>query len=190
MEKLLKKRHIINMKNGKRLINIIMKGLIRQRILLNCLWFIYSCSSNINLKNELNLNFWLFDNTVLQGLILNYVDSVKWNSKERIVNIEYENIDDSTKIYTLGYCIDINDLIYNHPQLFLGVEGILVSISVKGFKDFQLSQESINRMIKLHFPEQYEYIIKYGELPPPVTEKKIFWKITVQNEKIIDREIY
>jgi hypothetical protein len=132
----------------------------------------------------------MFENTVLQELILNYIDSVKSGNNERIVHIDYEKVDDSTKIYTLGYCIDINDLIYNHPQLFLGVEGILVSVSVKGLNDFQLNQESINRIIKLHFHEQYEYIIKYREFPPPVTEKKLFWKVTIQNGKVIDKEVH
>ena len=61
----------------------------------------FSCNSD-------NPNYtWNLENETLRESILNYIESVNAPSvKEKFVQITYQYVNDSTIVYTLGYCIN------------------------------------------------------------------------------------
>jgi hypothetical protein len=164
---------------------------MKQIILLSCFLLICSCNSNKNFVISYENNTWIIGNAVLKELIINYVDSVKTNNKKKFVCIDYRKVNDSTSIYSLHHCADINDLIYGSPPLlFLSVERILVYISIAGFEDFQLDKISLIKIMQLYFPDQYQYFIECGEFPPPITGGELVWEVTIQNGKVIKKKTY
>ena len=75
------------------------------------------------------------------------------------------------------------------PHLFFYVNENLVSLRVRGLNDFSLDHDSIVNIMKIKFPEQYEYYLKYGSIPPPITAMEVIWRLTFQNGKLIRKEI-
>lgn len=164
---------------------------MKRIILLSWFFLIYSCSSDKNFVINYENNIWIIENTVLKELIVSYADSVKTGNGKKFVRIDYKRVNDSTSIYYLNHCEDINNLLYSSPPLlFLNVQGILVYVSIAGFKDFELDKISLIGIMKLYFPDQYQYFIECGEFPPPVTGGELVWEITIQNGKVIEKKTY
>lgn len=153
------------------------------------IFLINSCSSqNQNINDELTMN-WVVSNKLLREQILFYIDSVNTpdiEDKFPLISLKFMG---DTSIYTIGYCINIFTLTYCTPHLAFDINGNFVCLSIENSYDFSLSNESLIGIMKIHFPDQYEYYKKYGDYPPAITAREILWVLTFKGDQLIKKEV-
>lgn len=132
---------------------------------------------------------WVINNIILKKQILAYIDSVETPKiADKVIMIVQKTVGD-TSIYTLGYCINISTLQYLPPYLFFEVDGNFGFLSIEDQFDFSPTDESLLKIMKLYFPDQYDYYKKFGDYPPPITAREILWKLTFKDDQLIKKEV-
>lgn len=162
-----------------------------KNILLICYCCIFiSCNPQIkNFNNKVNYN-WKLDNKDLKKQILLFLDSVNTpRIKDKFVKIVYKKINDDLCEYSMEYCVNILSLVYEPPHLFFYLNNNLICIRINYLNDFSMSNESLNGIMKIHFPKQYAYYEKNGDYPPPITSRKKVWILQYSSNKFIDKRI-
>jgi hypothetical protein len=132
---------------------------------------------------------WNLENETLKQEILNYIDSVDVPSvKDKFVMITFRHIDYFTVVYELRYCINSYGLSTTDfsPHLFFYVDKNLVCLRVKGMYEFALDSAAVIDIMKSRFPEQYQYYLEVGYLPPPITAREVTWILTFKNGELIN----
>ncbi|MCF8381672.1 MAG: hypothetical protein K9H49_19010 [Bacteroidales bacterium] len=147
-----------------------------------------SCSfQHQDVGNELMIN-WVINNKILKEQILAYIDSVETpNIADKVIMITHKSIED-TSIYTLGYCINISTLQYFPPSLFFKVDENFGFLLMENNVDFSLTEEALITIMKSYFPDQYDYYMKYGDYPPPITAREVLWRLTLKEDELVKKE--
>lgn len=148
-----------------------------------------SCSFPYQTVRDESMINWEINNKTLKEQILAYIDSVETpNIADKVIMVTYKSVED-TSIYTLGYCINISTLQYFPSCLFFEINGNFGFLSIENYLDFSLADESLIKIMKSYFPDQYDYYKKYGDFPPPITAREILWKLTFKDNQLIKKEI-
>ena len=140
-----------------------------KKIFLLLLFFIIfnSCNKNEKYKTSINtcnsiendssideLIFYEINNEILVHEIKMYMDSVKYNAKEKIVNIStFQNND--TIIYSINFSNSAFALLMGPIKFFYKVNGKTVVFSYECFNDMMLPDSIVWEYFKETFPEQY-----------------------------------
>lgn len=154
---------------------------------------IFSCNSG-NTNNKLvddSMNTWILDNQELKTILSDYIH-VKDESKHEnsFIEVFYQVINDSMYSYTLMESNDINAFVYTSPHILFQFEEKLICFYIVGLDVFKINEDFIIEFMKKYYPEQYNYYLKFGDYPPPVTGGGLVWELTFQNNYLISKNIY
>lgn len=170
-------------------------------VLLFSISLLLSCNSGNNSENQnsnlvdISLNTWILNNQELKSKLSDFIqashdDSGRENS---YIQIFYSAINDSTCSYNFFEWIDINSFIYRHPHVIFQFEKKMVFFYVEGLEGldiFRINDDFLVEFMKKNFPDQYNYYLKVGDYPPPITGGGLEWELIFQNGKLVRKKEY
>jgi len=176
--------------------------------------FLFSCMEQEGQKKinqEESCYTWKLTNDELKEQILEYFNTVDTGHVQN--NVLFLGIKDSLSYtkYSMSYITTVSTLEFVHVHMIFELEGYAVCVSFErsnpSLFDFKLSRESIVKLMKCYFPEDYKYykdVMKdlerdstyYGEnihpmnyYPVPSTWGPESWILTFKDGKMIDKKI-
>lgn len=149
----------------------------------------FSCSTRETIdRNCQSIKYIELHDLSLIPLIIDYYDSnldEMGSNYALILDFQYRNDTSFMDIYYEKNLVSIHE---NTPPYYTFVCGNVVFIRMKPQKIIDKSGDCIDSLLKIVFPKQYDYYIKYGEYLPPTTyscEKR-----TYTNNFLIDMGRY
>jgi hypothetical protein len=142
---------------------------------------------DLKMKSEFGLEL---TNQELIAQIRLYQKTVKVPSvKNKFVVVYCKKIDKTINEYSLIYCIDVNRLLLDPPQVFFTIDNQLVGFIFEGVDCFALTKSSLISIMQSYLPEDYEYYLKFNDFPPPITARDEIWKLRFKNGKLIEKQV-
>ena len=173
-----------------------------KHVLLYCIGLLLvSCNSGTNSDNknsnlvDISLNTWILDNQELKSILSDFIQASNDDSgrENSFIEISYRAINDSTCSYTLFEWIDINSFIYPPPHIIFQFEKKMVVFYIEGLEGldiFRINDDFLVEFMKKYFPDQFNYYLKVGDYPPPITGGGLVWDLIFQNGKLISKYEY
>ena len=162
---------------------------------------LFSCSPGRNADNpnnlaDISLNTWILDNQELKSILSDYIRALDGHSSRNnsFIEVCYSLMNDSTYIYTLYEGIDINSFIYTPTYTLFQFENRLICFQIyggitDGLDIFKINDDFLVEFMKKNFPDQYDYYLRAGDFPPPITSRLLQWNLVFQNGELIKKEI-
>ena len=155
---------------------------------------LFSCNSerssvNQNINSiDISLNTWILDDKEVKSLLSDYIRSVSKYSRRKnsIIHMRYSIINGNTYSFYLWENIDIKSFINSPPYIIFQYKKRLVCFYIDGFDIFRINNDFIVKFMKKNYPIQYDYYLKYGDYPPPITGGgPLEWELIFQNDRLI-----
>ncbi|WP_291860867.1 hypothetical protein [Marinilabilia sp.] len=191
--------------------------MVRKLFILLFVLSIVVISCNEEGKNTVQIGdksyLWSLNNGELKEQILDYFQTVDTgdNYQNNVLFLGVSKDDSSCVNYKIRYIPSASFFVSGYTHMIIDIEGnpICVYFNCEDpfFPSFKLSNESIIKLMKLYYPEDYRYFKKKVEdfenepnlnednfqlntvFPPPSTWAPESWELTFQDGKMIDKKI-
>ncbi|WP_010663988.1 hypothetical protein [Marinilabilia salmonicolor] len=156
---------------------------------------------------------WIVSNDELKEQILEYFQTVDTgdNFQNNVLYLGVSMKDSSCLNYSITYITSASFFVGGYTHMIIDIEGHPVCVYFNCedpfFPSFKLSNESIIKLMKTYYPEEYRYFkMKVKDLgndpnlnednfqlntvfPPPTTWAPEIWELTFKDGKMIDKRV-
>lgn len=166
--------------------------------------------TNENQTDKEDCYSWTLQNKVLEQQIMEYFNTVERGPDERKI-LHLRIIRKSTSVeYKLTYVTDITSLYFKNINMFLNLNGVKVFVlfdnNASYLYDFKLDDESIRKIMKKYFPDDYVYYQGVKRMvakdtiwqksfqekdayPPPVTAGDERWTLIFKDGVLVRKKV-